>query len=71
MSPLVGTTLLAPPNRWSSRPWPNCHRRSSAEARKVPVLFEEECYDDPEILGHYGYFEAGESPTPTARSSSI
>ncbi len=32
----------------------------AAEARKVPILFEEECYDDPEILGHYGYFEAGE-----------
>jgi predicted Zn-dependent protease with MMP-like domain len=32
----------------------------AAEARKVPVLFEEECYDDPEILGHYGYFEPGE-----------
>ncbi len=31
-----------------------------AEARQVPVLFEEECYQDPEILGHYGYFEAGE-----------
>ncbi|MEI9999317.1 MAG: metallopeptidase family protein [Verrucomicrobiota bacterium] len=31
-----------------------------AEARKVPVLFEEECYDDPEILGRYGHFEPGE-----------
>jgi predicted Zn-dependent protease with MMP-like domain len=23
------------------------------------VLFEEECYQDPGILGHYGFFEAG------------
>ena len=30
------------------------------EARQVPVLFEEECYDDPEILGRYGNFEPGE-----------
>lgn len=30
------------------------------EARQVPVLFEEECYDDPEILGRYGHFERGE-----------
>jgi predicted Zn-dependent protease with MMP-like domain len=32
----------------------------AAEARQVPILFEEECYDDPEILGHYGHFEPGE-----------
>ena len=32
----------------------------AAEARQVPVLFEKECEDDPEILGHYGHFEAGE-----------
>jgi predicted Zn-dependent protease with MMP-like domain len=32
----------------------------AAEARKVPVLFEEECEDDPEILGRYGHFEPGE-----------
>jgi predicted Zn-dependent protease with MMP-like domain len=32
----------------------------AAEARQVPVLFEEECYDDPDILGHYGNFEPGE-----------
>lgn len=32
----------------------------AAEARQVPVLFEEECADDPEILGHYGHFEPGE-----------
>jgi predicted Zn-dependent protease with MMP-like domain len=30
------------------------------EALKVPVLFEEECKDDPEILGTYGHFEPGE-----------
>ena len=30
------------------------------EARQVPVLFEQECYDDPEILGRYGHFEPGE-----------
>jgi predicted Zn-dependent protease with MMP-like domain len=29
-------------------------------ARQVPVLFEEECDEDPEILGHYGSFEPGE-----------
>jgi len=27
-----------------------------AEARKVPVLFEEWCEDDPDILGTYGHF---------------
>jgi predicted Zn-dependent protease with MMP-like domain len=32
----------------------------AAEARQVPVLFEEECEDDPEILGHYGNFELHE-----------
>ena len=32
----------------------------AAEARQVPVLFEEECEDDPEILGHYGNFELNE-----------
>jgi len=32
----------------------------AAEARQVPVLFEEECEDDPEILGHYGHFEPRE-----------
>ncbi|HEX4138798.1 MAG TPA: metallopeptidase family protein [Candidatus Methylacidiphilales bacterium] len=32
----------------------------AAESRQVPVLFEEECVDDPEILGHYGNFEPGE-----------
>ena len=32
----------------------------AAEARQVPVLFEEECEEDPEILGHYGHFEPGE-----------
>jgi len=27
-----------------------------AEAEKVPVLFEEECEEDPEIMGTYGHF---------------
>ncbi len=31
-----------------------------AEARKVPVIFEEVCQKDPEILGTYGFFEPGE-----------
>jgi predicted Zn-dependent protease with MMP-like domain len=31
-----------------------------AEAQKVPVLFQEVCEEDPEILGTYGYFEPGE-----------
>jgi predicted Zn-dependent protease with MMP-like domain len=30
------------------------------EALKVPVLFEEVCEEDPEILGTYGNFESGE-----------
>ncbi len=30
------------------------------EAKKVPVLFEEECAEDPEILGTYGHFVPGE-----------
>ncbi len=30
------------------------------EAQKVPVLFEEECVDDPEIMGMYGHFIPGE-----------
>ncbi len=37
------------------------------EARKVPVLFEEICADDPEILGTYGHFvpnEIGEANGP-------
>ena len=32
----------------------------AAEAAKVPVLFEDVCPDDPEILGRYGHFEPGE-----------
>ena len=31
-----------------------------AEAQKVPVLFEEECKEDPDILGTYGHFMPGE-----------
>jgi predicted Zn-dependent protease with MMP-like domain len=31
-----------------------------AEARKVPVLFERSCLEDPDILGTYGHFEPGE-----------
>jgi len=31
-----------------------------AEAEKVPVLFEEECEEDPEIMGTYGHFLPGE-----------
>jgi predicted Zn-dependent protease with MMP-like domain len=31
-----------------------------AEAQKVPCLFQQECEDDPEILGSYGHFELGE-----------
>jgi len=31
-----------------------------AEAQKVPVLFERQCDDDPDILGTYGHFEPGE-----------
>ena len=30
------------------------------EALKVPILFEEECEDDPGILGTYGHFVPGE-----------
>ena len=30
------------------------------EAQKVPYLFEEDCKDDPEILGIYGHFMPGE-----------
>jgi predicted Zn-dependent protease with MMP-like domain len=30
------------------------------EAQKVPVLFEEECQNDPEIMGLYGHFVPGE-----------
>jgi len=38
-----------------------------AEARKVPVLFEEESKTDPDILGTYGHFtlnEIGEANGP-------
>jgi len=31
-----------------------------AEAKKVPILFEEECQEDLEILGTYGHFVPGE-----------
>ncbi len=31
-----------------------------AEARGIPCLFERQCVDDPEILGIYGHFSAGE-----------
>ena len=37
------------------------------EAQKVPCLFEPECKDDPDILGHYGHFvpnQLGESNGP-------
>ncbi len=30
------------------------------EAEKVPCLFQQECEEDPDILGTYGHFEAGE-----------
>ena len=30
------------------------------EARKVPVLFEPWCQEDPDIMGTYGHFEPGE-----------
>ena len=30
------------------------------EAQKVPVLFQQRCQDDPDILGTYGNFEPGE-----------
>jgi len=30
------------------------------EAQKVPVLFEIECADDPDILGTYGHFTLNE-----------
>ena len=38
-----------------------------AEAQKVPVLFEQECKEDPDILGTYGHFtlnEIGEANGP-------
>jgi len=38
-----------------------------AEARQVPVLFEEYCESDPDILGTYGHFtpnEIGEANGP-------
>ena len=38
-----------------------------AEARQVPVLFEEVCEDDPDIMGTYGHFtpdEIGEANGP-------
>ena len=38
-----------------------------AEAEKVPVLFEEHCADDPDVLGTYGHFtlnEIGEANGP-------
>ena len=38
-----------------------------AEAQKVPVLFEERCQQDPDILGTYGHFtlnEVGEANGP-------
>jgi predicted Zn-dependent protease with MMP-like domain len=37
------------------------------EARQVPVLFEEQCATDPDILGTYGHFspnEVGEANGP-------
>ena len=38
-----------------------------AEAQKVPILFEERCADDPDVLGTYGHFtlnEIGEANGP-------
>lgn len=38
-----------------------------AEARQVPILFEEVCVGDPDILGTYGHFtpdEIGEANGP-------
>ena len=38
-----------------------------AEARQVPVIFEEVCEDDPDIMGTYGHFtpdEIGEANGP-------
>jgi len=38
-----------------------------AEAQKVPILFEHECKEDPDILGTYGHFtlnEIGEANGP-------
>ncbi len=42
-------------------------REILAEAQKVPVLFEQRCQDDPDILGTYGHFtlnEIGEANGP-------
>jgi predicted Zn-dependent protease with MMP-like domain len=42
-------------------------REILAEAQKVPVLFEQRCVEDPDILGTYGHFtlnEIGEANGP-------
>jgi predicted Zn-dependent protease with MMP-like domain len=59
----------------STTPWQVLERRAGSviektvlefppeilvEAQKIPVLFQKVCDWDPEILGTYGHFEAGE-----------
>jgi predicted Zn-dependent protease with MMP-like domain len=60
MSPARWDRLLAIAQKVVERTMAELPPEVAAEARQVPVLFEHECADDPEILGRYGHFEPGE-----------
>jgi predicted Zn-dependent protease with MMP-like domain len=60
MGPALWDKLLAIAQKVIEKTMAELPPEIAVEARQVPILFEEECYDDPEILGHYGHFEAGE-----------
>jgi len=60
MSPVRWDRLLALAQKVIGQTMAELPPEIAAEARQVPVLFEPECEDDPEILGRYGYFEPGE-----------
>ena len=60
MHPVRWNQLLAIAQKVVDKTMAELPTEITAEAAKVPVLFEEECADDPEILGRYGHFEPGE-----------
>ena len=67
MTPARWNTLKARAGRVIEETLAELPPEIAAQARQVPVLFEEICVEDPEILGTYGHFtpnEIGEANGP-------
>jgi predicted Zn-dependent protease with MMP-like domain len=60
MNPTRWDRLLAKAQKIIDKTIAELPREVAAEARQIPVIFEEVCEEDPDILGHYGNFEPGE-----------